>query len=395
MAKLRTAVIGVGGRGSAVRLRHVVLMNDVFELVAICDRDEEKARQFATEHNVKAYGRVQDLVANESLDLATVSTPGDSHHVICAYLAENGINIIVETPLAITLPLCDLIIDAVDRNNVKLEVAEQYPRDPWHLMKRKIIDAGLIGDLLRIYSLFQTGGYHIMSSIRLLSGSTPIRATGIAMDNPIPRVNTSAIRQYTQEDWSMGIIDFANGATGFMAYSSLYHAGAIGRKQTTLFQIDGTTGTIVENDVHLTTEEQRLNGGRAATYPIKTVMKEIEGGQILERLELETDPPFTWENPFPQYKVGIGGLAIIEEMDSIAQAVLNDQPTRYDARTGREDMELQIAVGESGRLGRQPLDLPLTEITLHEEEIHEKFNAKYGAEPFDVEKLVGFFFPKV
>jgi hypothetical protein len=82
-------------------------------------------------------------------------------------------------------------------------------------------------------------------------------------------------------------------------------------------------------------------------------------------------------------------------MDSIAQAVLNDQPTRYDARTGREDMELQIAVGESGRLGRQPLDLPLTEITLHEEEIHEKFNAKYGAEPFDVEKLVGFFFPKV
>jgi predicted dehydrogenase len=370
-------------------------MDDVFKLVAICDRDAEKAQQFAAKHNVNAYGRVQDLVANESLDLATISTPGDSHHVICTYLAEHGVNIIVETPLAVTLPLCDLIIDAVDRNGVKLEVAEQYPRDPWHLMKRKIIDAGLIGDLLRIYSLFQTGGYHIMSSIRLLSGSEPIRATGVSMDVPIPRVNTSAIRQYTHEDWSMGIIDFANGATGFMSYSSLYHARAIGRKQTTLFQMDGTTGTIVENDIHLTTEEQRLNGGRATVYPIKTVMREVEGGQILDRLEIETDPPFTWENPFPQYKVSVGGLAIIEEMDSIAQAVLNDQPTRYDARTGRKDMELQIAVAESGRLGRTPLDLPLTEITPHEEAIHEGFKAKYGADASDVEKLSDFFFPKV
>lgn len=395
MSKLRTALIGAGGRGSAVRLPHILLMNDVFELVAICDRDEDKARQVAAKHNVKAYGRVQELVASESLDLAAVSTPGDSHHVICAYLAEHGVNIIVETPLAITIPLCDLIINAVERNGVKLEVAEQYPRDPWHLMKRKLIDAGLIGDLLRIYSLFQTGGYHIMSSIRLLSGSEPVRATGISMNRPIPRVNASAIRQYTQEDWSMGIIDFANGATGFMAYSEIYHAQAIGRKQTMLFQIDGTTGTIVDNTVYLTTEEQRLNGGRATAYPIKPVMKSVEGGQILERMEIETDPAFTWENPFPQYKVSVGGLAIIEEMDSIAQAIRTDQPTRYDARTGRKDMELQIAVGESGRLGRRPLDLPLTEITPYEEGIHAHFKEKYGADPYDVEKLVDFFFPKV
>ncbi|MBI1929071.1 Gfo/Idh/MocA family oxidoreductase [Candidatus Poribacteria bacterium] len=353
MSKLRTALIGAGGRGSAVRLPHILLMNDVFELVAICDRDEDKARQVAAKHNVKAYGRVQELVANESLDIAAVSTPGDSHHVICAYLAEHGVNIIVETPLAITLPLCDLIIDAVDRKGVRL------------------------------------------SSIRLLSGSEPIRATGISMERPIPRVNASAIRQYTQEDWSMGIIDFANGATGFMAYSEIYHAQAIGRKQTMLFQIDGTTGTIVDNTVYLTTEEQRLNGGRATAYPIKPVMKSVEGGQILERMEIETDPPFVWENPFPQYKVSVGGLAIIEEMDSIAQAIRTDQPTRYDARTGRKDMELQIAVGESGRLGRKPLDLPLTEITPHEEGIHAHFKEKYGADPYDVEKLVDFFFPKV
>jgi len=290
--------------------------------------------------------------------------------------------------------LIDLIIDAVERNGVKLEVAENYPRDAMHLMKREVIDKGLIGDVLRIYSFFQTGGYHIMSSLRMMAAAEATKVTGIAMETPIPRVNVSDIRQYTRENWSMGVIDFANGAMAFTAYSAIYHACALGRKSATFFQVDGTTGTIVENDVHLTTEEQRLNGGRATVYPIKVITKEVDGKRILDRVEIETDPPVIWENPYPQYKVGPGSLAIIEEMDSIAQAVLNNQPTRYDACEGRKDMELQIAMGESARRGRQPLDLPLTSVTPHEEEIHQRFAKRYGHDPMDVEILVDFFFPK-
>jgi len=392
MSKLNTALIGAGGRGVAVRLNHIRIMDDVFNLVAICDREEEKAKKIASDLGVRAYGRVQDLVASEDLDIAAVSTPGDAHHAICVYLAENGVNIIVETPLAATAALADLIIDAVDRNGVKLEVAENYPREPVHLMKCKIIAEGLIGDVLRIYGLFQTGGYHIISSLRMLAGAEATRVTGISMHNPIPRVNVSSIRQYTSEDWSMGIIDFSNGAIAINAYSALYHGRALGRKSKMLFQVDGTTGTIVENDVYLTTEEQRLSGGKATAYPIKSITKEVDGARILDRVEIETDPKFTWENPYQRYRSG--GLSIIEEMDSIAQAVINDQPTRYDAREGRKDMEIQMAMGESGRLDRQPIELPLKGVTGHEEEIHQKFKNRYGIDPFDVEQLVDFFFAK-
>jgi hypothetical protein len=38
----------------------------------------------------------------------------------------------------------------------------------------------------------------------------------------------------------------------------------------------------------------------------------------------------SWENPFPQYRLGVGSLAIVEEMDSLAQAVIRDQPTRWE-----------------------------------------------------------------
>ena len=76
MSKLNIALIGAGGRGVSVRLSHIRIMDDVFNLVAICDRDEEKAKKIASDLGVRAYGQVQDLVANEDLDIAAISTPG-------------------------------------------------------------------------------------------------------------------------------------------------------------------------------------------------------------------------------------------------------------------------------------------------------------------------------
>jgi len=393
--RLNIALVGAGGRGLGVRLPHILLMKDRFNLVAVCDVDGEKARKVAAEQGVRAYTRLQDLVKNERLDVAAISTPGDSHHAIGAYLAEQKVNLIVETPVAITLPTADLLIEAVERNGVKLEVAEQYPRDPMHFMKRKVIDLGLIGGVLRVYSLFQTGGYHIVSSLRMMAGAEATRVTGVVMDSPIPHVNASAVRQFASEAWSMGLIDFANGALAITAYSPLYHARALGRKTKMLFQVDGATGAIVEDDVHLTTEEQRLNGGRATVHPIRTVTRKVEEVDVLERLEIETDPKVSWENPWPHYKVRPSGLAIVEEMDSLAQAVLNDRPTRYDARRGRADQEIVIAWEESGRRGRVPIDLPLKGTTGYEEELHARFRERHGCDPMDVGRLVDVFFPKV
>jgi predicted dehydrogenase len=287
------------------------------------------------------------------------------------------------------------LIEAVDRNGVKLELAEQYCRDPLHRIKRQAIESGLIGEVLRVYALFQTGGYHIVSSIRQMVGDVAAsRVTGIVMDSPIPRVNVSEIRQFTGEHWTMDVIAFENGATALTSYSAMYHGRALGRKSKTLFQVDGTTGTIVEDEVYVTTEEQRLNGGRATAYPIQTVTREVDGTQVLERMVIETDPPVVWENPWPHYKTSPGGLAIVEEMDSIAQAVLEDRSTRYDGRRARQDIEIQIAAEESGHLGQQPVELPLQTVTEHEAGLLEKFRQDYGCDPFDVEACVDVFFPK-
>ncbi len=393
--KLRIAQVGCGSRGLGVRLPAIRMMSDVFELAAVCDVDAGKARAVGAEYGVPAYSRVQDLAAHENLDIAAVSTPGDSHHAIGAYLAERGVNLIVETPISPTLQTADVLIGAAERGGVKLEVAEQFCRDPMHLMKRRAIEAGAIGDVLRVFALFQTGGYHIVSNVRaMVCDSEAVRVTGVVMNSPIPRVNISEIRQYETEYWTMDLVEFENGALAVMSYSSMYHGRALGRKSKTLFQVDGTTGTIVEDDVHTTTEAQRLNGGRASVCPIRTETRAMHGMQVLERMVVETDPPLVWENPWPQYRTSPGGLAIVEEMDSIARAVLDDLPTRYDGYRARKDIEIELAVAESGRLGRKPVDLPLTEPTARETRLLEQFKRDYACDPFDVEACVDVFFPK-
>ncbi len=393
--KLRIAQVGCGSRGLGVRLPAIRMMSDVFELAAVCDVDEGKARSVGAEFGVPAYSRVQDLAANEDLDVAAISTPGDSHHAVGAYLAERGVNLIVETPISPTLQTADVLIEAARRGGVKLEVAEQFCREPMHLMKRMAIEAGHIGDVLRVFSLFQTGGYHIVSNVRAMAcDSEAVRVTGLAMNSPIPRVNVSDIRQYETESWTMDLVEFANGALAVMSYSSMYHGQALGRKSQTLFQVDGTTGTIVEDDVHTTTEAQRLSGGRATVCPIRTETREVDGTHVLDRMVVETDPPVVWLNPWPQYRTSPRGLAIVEEMDSIARAVLDDVPTRYDGYRARKDIEIELAVAESGRLGGKPVDLPLREPTSRETRLLERFSREYGCDPFDVEACVDVFFPK-
>ena len=192
----------------------------------------------------------------------------------------------------------------------------------------------------------------------------------------------------------MDLVEFANGALAVMSYSAMYHGRALGRKSRTLFQVDGTTGTIVEDDVHTTTEAQRLSGGRATVCPIRTVTREVDGMQVLDRMEVETDPPLVWRNPWPQYRTSPRGLAIVEEMDSIARAVLDDLPTRYDGYRARKDIEIELAVAESGRLDGKPVDLPLQEPTWRETKLLARFARDYACDPFDVDACVDVFFPK-
>jgi predicted dehydrogenase len=397
--KLKLALVGLGRRGRGSHLPVYSKLKDVFDFVAVCDKDEAALQEVAKEHGVNAYSRVQDMVKAENLDVVDVVVPGDAHHPICCYLAGAGINIIVETPIAPTRPMADLMIDAAARNNVKLEVAENYHRTAMARFQAKVIESGVIGEVGRIYRIFYEGGYHGMSMLRLLAGSPPKSILGMTQVTPVVPIIDRMKRRHTEERWVSSFLEFENGVAATMMYSNVIHARSLGRKATGISQIDGTKGAIVDNTVYYTAPETYETGAQATPYEPQMSFIEVDGSQVLDKISLELpEETITWQNPYAALGIGENngrGIDMADQLMSIANAVLNNSDPTYGAEAGRLDEEMSLAASESALMNKQPLSFPLRSPSQVEEQMHAHFKEKYGHAYTELEPLLDVFYPRV
>lgn len=104
---VRVAVIGVGGMGSN-HARVLASMKGV-ELVAVVDPDLERAREVAEAYRCSAIGSVEDL---PDVDAVCVAAPSSLHCDIAVPLLLDGIDCLIEKPLATTAEDCRALIGA-------------------------------------------------------------------------------------------------------------------------------------------------------------------------------------------------------------------------------------------------------------------------------------------
>ena len=395
MSKLNIALVGAGRRGAGAHLPVIAKLKDVYNLVAICDIDEEVATRYAKEYGATPYTNVRDLVAHEELDVVDITAPGVAHHAIGCFMADAGVHILCETPITVSLPTTDLMIERAKTNNVKLEIAENYYRVPRERFLSKVIEADIIGEVARIYRIFYEGGHHGMSMLRLRAGGEPKSALGITQTTPVIPIIDRMKRHHTSERWSLGFIEFDNNATALMVYSNVIHARSLGRGQTGISQIDGSKGTIVGEDIYVTPADELESGAQGVAYRPKHTNIDVDGVDVIETIELELpDQTVTWENPLKNYPLPERQIAVADELLSIATAVLNDTEPEYGAARARQDQEMYLAMSESGNRSRETLTFPLTALTATEQDFHEDYQQKHGHPIEDIEAGIDTFFPR-
>jgi UDP-N-acetylglucosamine 3-dehydrogenase len=100
MKKKRTAVIGTGWFGRA----HIRNFNNLSKLMAVCDKNEESLIRAAEEYeNLNTYSNIEDLIKNEDLDAVSVVTPPKYIPKIAKRCVEDGIDTLIEKPMALNL----------------------------------------------------------------------------------------------------------------------------------------------------------------------------------------------------------------------------------------------------------------------------------------------------
>ena len=118
MKRLKTAVIGVGYLGKFHAAKYAELEQS--ELVAVVDNNAENAAQIAAQHNTRAVTDYRELFG--SVDAVSIVVPTEQHHRIAKECLENGLDVLVEKPMTVTLAEADDLIDCAQKNNRILQV---------------------------------------------------------------------------------------------------------------------------------------------------------------------------------------------------------------------------------------------------------------------------------
>ena len=115
---------------------------DGAEIVAVCDVDDAKARDYAERFGVEAvYTDAAAMLEAERLDFVDIATQAPTHHALCTLAAERGTNIICQKPLAPSLEEAEQIVQAC--RNVTLMVHENFRwQRPMLALKRASAELG-------------------------------------------------------------------------------------------------------------------------------------------------------------------------------------------------------------------------------------------------------------
>ena len=152
MAKLRIAVIGAGYWGPNLARNFSVAAD--WDLAAVCDIDEDRARALATRVGAPdVYTDLGALLARDDLDAVAVATPAGTHHAVVLAALRAGKHVLVEKPLADSRDLAGEMVREAALRGLTLMTDHTYCYTPAVIRIREIIESGALGDLLFLDSV--------------------------------------------------------------------------------------------------------------------------------------------------------------------------------------------------------------------------------------------------
>jgi predicted dehydrogenase len=100
MRKKNTAVVGAGWFGRA----HIRNFYNLSNLVGISDSDKKKLENIGEDYNdVNTYLDINDMIKNEDIEAVSIVTPPKEIPFIAKKFADEGIDILMEKPMALNL----------------------------------------------------------------------------------------------------------------------------------------------------------------------------------------------------------------------------------------------------------------------------------------------------
>lgn len=142
--RLKFAVIGTGFWANYQI--HAWKELDKVELVAVCDKDLEKAKEAASRHGIPRYYQdARDLLEKEPLDFVDIISSVSAHAPLVLMAAKAGVHVICQKPMAEDYDTCQQIVKACEKAGVKFFIHENFRFQTPIRACKALMEEGFIG----------------------------------------------------------------------------------------------------------------------------------------------------------------------------------------------------------------------------------------------------------
>ena len=143
---MKIVQIGTGGWGK----NHTRILSELGVLVAICDADIKKSKEYGEKYSVNYYQSLEELLESEKFDGAFVVTPTSTHTEIAMKLLESKKHVFVEKPMTYKSEDGEKLAKLAEKNKVILTCGYIERFNPAVDVVKKIVNEKKFGELVML-----------------------------------------------------------------------------------------------------------------------------------------------------------------------------------------------------------------------------------------------------
>ena len=152
--------IGIIGCGKIAQVRHIpeYAENPDAKLAAFFSPNRARAQEQADKYGGKVYDTAEALLADPEIDAVSICAANYAHAELSIQALNAGKHVLCEKPMATTLADCEAMVECAKKNGKFLMIGHNQRLAKAHMEAKRLIDEGLIGDIITFRTSFGHGG---------------------------------------------------------------------------------------------------------------------------------------------------------------------------------------------------------------------------------------------
>ncbi len=314
---LKAGLVGAGHLGKI----HLKLLNqsEKYDLVGFFDNDKENGKKLESEFGYKYFDNLDELLSQ--IDMLDIVTPTLFHYEYALKAIESGKHFFIEKPVTQTLEQAEQLIRLSQAKNLKVQVGHVERYNPAFIATKDYIKNPMFIEIHRLAE-FNPRGTDVSVVLDLMIHDLDILLS--LVKSPVKNIHASGVCVVSKTpDITNARIEFENGCVANLTTSRISMKAM---RKSRFFQQDAYVSV---DFLEKKAEVIRMKEAPSDPSPFDMIIENAEGekNQIL----------FEYPNIQPNN-------AILDELESLADAIENNEPIQVSLEDGTEALKVALKI---------------------------------------------------